>query len=387
MKRQVRHLSRARSGFTLAELVASLAIMTILVTAMGSAVVLASQALPNPDDLSRNLLRGQEVAERIETDLVDATELKKARANEIEMVVADRGYGADGPETLKYKWRMSAGDPLTLSINGNPEFTVCEDVHAFEITYVQEFGVLSGMPHVLMAIGSSPTPGDELKLEKLQSWGFDVQVMSATAPGADLKAAQEATDVLYIAREIGFDFDDLMSGLGPKHSKDAIKGMVSGQGYYAYDEYRLGTGGTTWPSDTEVNISDTTHTITSHLATGNLTISSSSQDVLIPNSPWADGLQVLAWRSGKPHFAVMEAGELRTDGKPAKGRRVMLPWGGWSYDTSALTDDAWTLLRRSIVWAAQPQIITSAVFTIQVGADPAQVVKIQVNLLNTPGAV
>ncbi|MFH0980185.1 MAG: type II secretion system protein, partial [Planctomycetota bacterium] len=133
---------RQTPGFTLVELVVSMAIMTILGLAMASAVLIASHALPKEDDPSERTAAAVEASEALAGDLVTAITITQAGPNVIEFIVPDRGHGAAGPETIRYAWSGTPGDPLTWQYNGGAAITIAEPVEAFSLAYTTEAGAL-----------------------------------------------------------------------------------------------------------------------------------------------------------------------------------------------------------------------------------------------------
>lgn len=124
----------ARSGFTLIELITSLAIMSILLGAMVSVIMIAAQALPNPDSRQVSTVDAGRIIDEIAADLICAVTVTTASATEIEFAVADRDN--DGlPETIRYFWSGTPGDPLTRQYNGGATVSVAENVQEFDLTY------------------------------------------------------------------------------------------------------------------------------------------------------------------------------------------------------------------------------------------------------------
>ncbi len=123
-----------RRGFTLVELVLSMAIMSILMTGLVSAIVIASHALPDNDSTPRALVEGAEVADLIAEDLRSATWIRERTATSVEFAVPDRD--ADGSaERICYAWSSKAGDPLTRQYNGGTVVDIVDSVQEFELAY------------------------------------------------------------------------------------------------------------------------------------------------------------------------------------------------------------------------------------------------------------
>ena len=123
-----------RRGFTLVELVLSMAVMTVLIGGIASAMLLASRAIPDDQSPTSVLLRGSEAAEEIAGELYTARTITERSAMAVEFTVHDRN-GDEVPETLRYEWSGTAGDPLTRQYNGGTVANIAEDVQEFQLTY------------------------------------------------------------------------------------------------------------------------------------------------------------------------------------------------------------------------------------------------------------
>ena len=142
-------------GFTLVELVATMAVMTVLMVGMGSAMVIATRAIPDDKSAMEIATNSKNVLDRITEDLLYATSVTEKTANAITFTVADRGHGAAGPETIRYAWSGTPGDPLTLEYNGAVAATLLDDVQEFALTYNTKAGA---------AQAGSPVEGPEGEL-------------------------------------------------------------------------------------------------------------------------------------------------------------------------------------------------------------------------------
>ena len=129
-----RQTSRRR-GFTLAELLAAMLIMTILVGAMGSTIMLATQAIDDGNDPLSHVVRSGMALEQISGDVAYALSFSESTATAITFAVEDRD--ADSvEETFRYAWSGTPGDPLTREYNGGSAVTLLEDVRALTFSYV-----------------------------------------------------------------------------------------------------------------------------------------------------------------------------------------------------------------------------------------------------------
>jgi prepilin-type N-terminal cleavage/methylation domain-containing protein len=123
-----------RSGFTLVEMVVTVAIMSVIMLGIGSAMIIASHALPDAGNPAGASLAAAQVADRITTELQYAIAINSYTANVIEFQVADRD-GNDVSETIRYAWSSTPGDPLTRQYNSAASVTILDDVYEFKLAY------------------------------------------------------------------------------------------------------------------------------------------------------------------------------------------------------------------------------------------------------------
>lgn len=125
---------RVPAGFTLVEVTIATSILSILVLAMGSAVAIARHAVPDAARGPGAVVASAQAIDLLAADLLYATSLDTAQANEIAVSTPDRND--DGvPETIRYSWSGAAGDPLTRSVNGGPPAAVAANVRNFQLAY------------------------------------------------------------------------------------------------------------------------------------------------------------------------------------------------------------------------------------------------------------
>jgi prepilin-type N-terminal cleavage/methylation domain-containing protein len=127
--------ARAGAGFTLVELLVSIAMISVLSVAMASAVLVASRAVGKGDtSVMRSAVTGDVVA-RIEAEIRLATGFAERSANAVTFQIPDRnGDGVE--ETIRYAWSGVSGAPLTRVYNGAAPEVVAEDVRDFDLNYL-----------------------------------------------------------------------------------------------------------------------------------------------------------------------------------------------------------------------------------------------------------
>jgi hypothetical protein len=122
-------------GFTLTEIVLSMALMTTVMAGTTSVILIASHALPGAQNPGQALTDSSDVVGQIAGELAYASSVTEKSASAVTFTVADRGHGGAGPETIRYAWSATSGDPLTRQYNGGSVVPVAEDVSEFDLSY------------------------------------------------------------------------------------------------------------------------------------------------------------------------------------------------------------------------------------------------------------
>ncbi len=115
-------------------MVLALAVTSILLLGLGSAMLLASRALPEARSPTAQTVAGAEGVESVVTELRYAVAIHQCSGRMIEFTVADRGGDAT-PEVVRYEWSGTAGDPLTRRYNAGASVEVLANVQDFSLTY------------------------------------------------------------------------------------------------------------------------------------------------------------------------------------------------------------------------------------------------------------
>ena len=124
---------RRQFGYTLVELVMSMAVMTVVMGGIGSAIFLAARGVDARSPLA-GLVEGGRVVDQMAGELACALGFTELSATAVKFSVPDRD-GDGTPETILYAWSDTPGDPLTRQYNGGMIANVVEDVQAFALTY------------------------------------------------------------------------------------------------------------------------------------------------------------------------------------------------------------------------------------------------------------
>ena len=126
-----------RRGFTLVEMVLSMAVMTILLGGISSAMILAGRAVPVSGTPASLTVDAYYAAEGLASELYAAQTITARGATSISFTVADRNADAN-PETIQYSWSGVAGQPLNRQYNGGVAGAVLNNVYQFNLTYVTQ---------------------------------------------------------------------------------------------------------------------------------------------------------------------------------------------------------------------------------------------------------
>jgi len=125
---------RRKTGHTLLEMAAALAIVSILVLGVTSAMLVASRAV-DPDNHPRATHAASEAAARVMRELEFATAFTERADHTVTFTVADRD-GDGSEETIRYAWSGAAGEALTRACNaGTAVASVLDDVRECNFTY------------------------------------------------------------------------------------------------------------------------------------------------------------------------------------------------------------------------------------------------------------
>lgn len=125
-----------RSGMTLVELVVSLALVSILMAACGSMLMVASKAMSNDgSNVGSDAAVARSATDQVIDDLKVATAVTEQTATAVTMTVPDRD-GDGSAETIRYSWTGTAGDPLLRAYNARAAAVVAANVRGLNFTYL-----------------------------------------------------------------------------------------------------------------------------------------------------------------------------------------------------------------------------------------------------------
>ncbi|NOZ41159.1 MAG: hypothetical protein GXP24_13170 [Planctomycetes bacterium] len=349
--------TRLATGFTLLELAIASASATVLMVGLSSSLYIAAQSL---DVGAGSLVESRTANSALATinrDLQSALTLSELTATSVTMSVPDRN-GDNVPETIRYAWAGTAGDPLTQVYNGGTATTLAANVQSFSLAWMKRLikGV-SSRPIVLLVSGQSPdatgglaTPSatEQLRIDLMNGWGYDVTVISQQASQSEIDAELANATVVYASGEASG------TTIGAKLNAATI-GVVT-ESFANAEQLGFYSSLTALSSNrSTISIVNTSHYITSGYATGNLTVASSSQSMKWTTSTTAPDAATIAEADAATNFPsllILDAGDLLASGANSAGRRCQLPWGEGGFDVTALNTDGLALMQRAIEWAA-----------------------------------
>jgi hypothetical protein len=125
---------RKCKAFTLLEALTAAGCTTVLLVAIGSAFLLASRAVPDADHPLFAVSRGAAVLDQLADELRSCRYVTHRGASSVTLVCDDRD-GDGVPETIRYSWAGSSGDPLLKEVNGQTARTVLANVRDFTLDY------------------------------------------------------------------------------------------------------------------------------------------------------------------------------------------------------------------------------------------------------------
>jgi len=148
-------------AYTLLELVVALLVCGVLIAGLMSTFYVASRATDSSGPAMERQL-GAVALKQMLAELQMALGFTERTPTAVEFTVADRD-GDSTPETIRYEWSGTAGDPLVRRYNGGAGVNVLENVQQFALDYtvksITETSTQSGEVN-----------GDEVLLASFDGW-------------------------------------------------------------------------------------------------------------------------------------------------------------------------------------------------------------------------
>jgi hypothetical protein len=198
---------------------------------------------------------------------------------------------------------------------------------------------------LLLVVGSdSPLSSkDDGRKTLMESWCYEVTVIDDGASQAEFDAAAAAADVVYVSGTIGGGaLADKLTG-SPAPIVNEFNGKLDNFGFSSSTANSVS-------SDTFTS-TNAAHYISVPFAGGAATVFTSSLTMPVPGGTLAPDLETVGETAGPiAALVTLDGGATRWDGNPAPARRVHLPFA--AAETSQLTADGETLMRRALEWVA-----------------------------------
>jgi hypothetical protein len=221
----------------------------------------------------------------------------------------------------------------------NGSTTLCPLLH---VEYVVVTRPIANRLLFVVTNSASLTAQETARRTMFQDIGYTVTNISATASQGTFDTNAAANDLAYISEEItSTDLNTKLKGksLGILNEEPALAddfAVASAYGNFSYNA---------------LTIESNTHYITSAFSLGLLTMTTSNQQLVAYGGTLAPDIKTIGTITSFPMFCTVEMNDELYDGTRAAGRRVLLPWGGGSFDINALGLDGINLLSRTLAWA------------------------------------
>lgn len=263
-------------------------------------------------------------------------------------VIGEDGQDTDGDGTPDGDSDLAddEADPVTLTSIGTVD-GVSHTVHAVVTPLPPKKRLLMVVPSA-----SSTSSEDDARRSQFVDWDYQVTLIDDSDSQDTFNNAVADVDVVYIPEYVG-------SSTVNTKLRDAPIGVVYEENHLNDSFGMATTDGPSYSGYAQINVTDDAHFITETLSIGlTKVLTSPSYDLQYVAGTLAPGAAVLATQtnSDTPVLAALEAGATLTDGTPAAGRRVILPWGDGNFVWSALAPGGLVIVERALEWASQPVI-------------------------------
>jgi hypothetical protein len=121
-----------RRALTLLELAVCLISSMTLIGGLAASIYLSSQALPGNENASRQKSKAAAVLRDLMADVSVAVSFTERTSRAITFRVPDRS-GDGSPDTIRYAWSGTAGDPLMYQFNSEAAVSIATGVQAFNL--------------------------------------------------------------------------------------------------------------------------------------------------------------------------------------------------------------------------------------------------------------
>jgi len=255
----------------------------------------------------------------------------------VQEIVNRSGWSSGNSLAVLLQSTTSGGDRDAVTYNANTTTAALLHVDYVVVTRPSATQLL-----FVVANAASLTAEETKRKTAFEAWGYTVTLLTASSSQATYDTAAAANEVCYISE--GVSATDVNTKL-----KSKPLGIVNANTGLA-DDFAIASSLAT-VSATAINISSSSHFITSPWATGSRTLTSSSQTYQTVSGTLAGQGSTIATIGGVASLVTVEVNATLNDNTRAVGRRVQLPWGGSAFAFSSLNDDGLIFLSRCLAWA------------------------------------
>ncbi|MEQ9461582.1 MAG: LamG domain-containing protein [Phycisphaeraceae bacterium] len=252
------------------------------------------------------------------------------------------GVDADGDGVVDGDGDLmdDVSDPVTMVVTAS----LGGVTHRVSRAYWPAIG--GGGPVVLMVVGDPDhlTAQEALRRVFLLGEGYGVSLVDSSASSGDLADAVAESDVVYVpagtsSATIGNKLNDITLGL-----------VTESLGLS--DNVGLASTGSTTRSGDSITVVDAAHPVVDGLGLGEIEITNGSSSLAAHTVSDTSDAEVVATAGSDGALLVLETAGIRDDSSVTPARRVVLPWGGSSFDFANLNDAGRDLLVNSLMWSA-----------------------------------
>ncbi|WP_428389664.1 LamG-like jellyroll fold domain-containing protein [Mucisphaera sp.] len=230
-------------------------------------------------------------------------------------------------------------EPITLTVTT----TVQGVSHTVSRAFYPAIG--AGGPTILMIVNdeTSLSTQEQLRTNFLGARGYNVALVNASAPQPDIDAAIDEADIIYIPTTAS------TASLGTKLN-EAYLGIVSEPAALT-NELGLTAANSAPANGNQITLTDTAHPILDGFAPGTIPITTSTTSLARHTPSVNADTRSLADNASGSAILAMETASIRHDSTVTPARRVVLPWGGTSFDFASLNSQGQTILTQALDWA------------------------------------
>ncbi|MBX7168041.1 MAG: LamG domain-containing protein [Pirellulales bacterium] len=211
------------------------------------------------------------------------------------------------------------------------------------VTYVVVTRPVANRLLFVVTNSSNPSKQEDLRQAFFTDIGYTVTLLKASANQSSYDTYAAANDVAYISEEVK------ASQIRTKLIQKPL-GIINEIPALA-DDFGIASTSSVSSGNTAVTVTTNEHYVVAPFAVGGLTILSASQDLSWFSGTLAPDAIVLATVAGQSSIIAVEAGGKLNDDTRAAGRRILLPFGGGTFDFAQLNADGLVMVSRAMAWA------------------------------------